>query len=107
MGRGRRLAGGAVSRLRSFDDSARVVLPDSPRRDPAFRRHQAGRPLADRQIRAISRHKSSKVLSRYVKRTQKQIIDATKKRRANRPAPAVVEDDQLDLFGRGKGKGSE
>jgi len=54
--------------------------------------------LTDRQIRAVSRHKSSKVLARYVKRTQKQIIDATHKRRANRPAP-VPADDQLDLFG--------
>ncbi len=59
--------------------------------------------LTDRQIRAVSRHKSSKVLSRYVKRTQKQIIDATHKRRANRPAPAAP-DNQLDLFAKGGGK---
>jgi hypothetical protein len=44
--------------------------------------------LTDAQIRAVSRHKSAKVLTRYVKRTQKQIVDATMKRRANRPAPA-------------------
>lgn len=58
--------------------------------------------LTDRQIRAVSRHKSSKVLGRYVKRTQKQIIDATHKRRANRPAGKVATaaaDNQLDLFG--------
>jgi hypothetical protein len=55
--------------------------------------------LTDRQIRAVSRHKSSKVLSRYVKRTHKQIIDATHKRRANRPAKAEVNDGQMDLFG--------
>lgn len=54
--------------------------------------------LTDSQIRAISRHKSAKMLTRYVKRTEKQIIDGTHKRRANRPAPAVA-DDQLDLFG--------
>lgn len=59
--------------------------------------------LTDRQIRAVSRHKSSKVLSRYVKRTQKQIIDATQKRRANRPVQPV-RDDQLDLFGEAKGR---
>lgn len=55
--------------------------------------------LTDRQIRAVSRHKSSKVLSRYVKKTQKQIIDATHKRRANRPAKTAADDKQLDLFG--------
>jgi hypothetical protein len=42
--------------------------------------------LTDAQIRAVSRHKSPKVLTRYVKRTERQIIEATKKRRANRPA---------------------
>jgi hypothetical protein len=40
--------------------------------------------LTDAQIRAISRHKSGKVLAGYVKRTQKQIIEGTKKRRAGR-----------------------
>jgi hypothetical protein len=58
--------------------------------------------LSDRQIPAISRYRNSKVLNRYVKRTQKQIIDGTHKRRANRPAPAEP-DDQLDLFGNAKG----
>lgn len=58
--------------------------------------------LTDRQIRAISRHKSSKVLSRYVKKTQTQIIDGTRKRRSIRPA-APPRDDQLDLFGAVKG----
>jgi hypothetical protein len=43
--------------------------------------------LTDAQIRAVSRHKSPKVLTRYVKRTEKQIVEATKKRRAVRPAP--------------------
>jgi hypothetical protein len=42
--------------------------------------------LTDAQIRAVSSHKSSKVLTRYVKRTEKQIVEATKKRRAGRPA---------------------
>jgi len=58
--------------------------------------------LGDRQIRAISRHKSSKVLNRYVKKMQKQIVDGTHKRRAVRPV-SVEADDQQDLFGRGKG----
>jgi hypothetical protein len=58
--------------------------------------------LTDAQIRAVSRHKSAKVLTRYVKRTEKQIVDATIKRRANRPAPAKP-DDQLDLFGKFSG----
>ena len=56
--------------------------------------------LTDRQIRAISRHKNSKVLDRYVKKTRKQIIDGTHKRRTTRPARAVP-DNQLDLFGKG------
>ena len=57
--------------------------------------------LTDAQIRAISRHKSAKVLTGYVKRTEKQIIDGTRKRRAARPAASAVAvaDDQLDLFG--------
>jgi len=57
--------------------------------------------LTDAQIRAISRHKSAKVLTGYVKRTEKQIIDGTHKRRAMRPAAGAVAvaDDQLDLFG--------
>lgn len=60
--------------------------------------------LTDAQIRAVSRHKSSKVLPRYVKRTEKQIVDATLKRRANRPA-AKADDGQMDLFGaKGGGK---
>ena len=42
--------------------------------------------MTDAQIRAVSRHKSSKVLTRYVKRTEKQIVEATKKRRAGRLA---------------------
>jgi hypothetical protein len=58
--------------------------------------------LTDAQIRAISRHKSAKVLTGYVKRTEKQIIDGTHKRRAVRPAVAVA-DDQLDLFAAKKG----
>lgn len=61
--------------------------------------------LTDRQIRAVSRHKSSKVLGRYVKKTHKQIIDATHKRRASRPASKTVSDSQLDLFGVAKGGG--
>lgn len=53
--------------------------------------------LTDAQIRAVSRHKSAKMLTGYVKRTQKQIIDATHKRRANRPAKSAAE-NQFDLF---------
>jgi hypothetical protein len=40
--------------------------------------------LTDVQIRALSRQKSSKVLPRYIKRTQRQIIAGTHKRRALR-----------------------
>jgi hypothetical protein len=40
--------------------------------------------LTDSEIRAISRQQSSKVLPRYIKRTEKQIIKGTKKRRATR-----------------------
>lgn len=42
--------------------------------------------LTDTQIRALSRQKSSKVLPRYIKRTQSQIITGTMKRRALRDA---------------------
>jgi len=42
--------------------------------------------LTDAQIRAQSRHTSSKVLSRYVKRTMKQVAAGAKKRRAVRTA---------------------
>ena len=60
--------------------------------------------LTDAQIRAISRHKSAKVLPGYVKVTQKQIVDGTKKRRATRSeaqqqAGPVEDANQLDLFG--------
>jgi hypothetical protein len=40
--------------------------------------------LTDSEIRAISRQQSSKVLPRYIKGTEKQIIKGTKKRRATR-----------------------
>jgi hypothetical protein len=40
--------------------------------------------LTDRQIRAQGRHKSTKVLPRYVKRTMRQVADGAKKRRAVR-----------------------
>src|SRR5262249_37768967 len=40
--------------------------------------------LTDTQVRALSRQKSSKVLPRYIKRTQRQIIAGTHKRRALR-----------------------
>ena len=40
--------------------------------------------LSDAEIRAISRHKSAKVLPRYAKRTMKQVAEAAKKRRASR-----------------------
>jgi hypothetical protein len=57
--------------------------------------------LTDTQIRAVSRHKSAKVLTRYVKQTDKQIDEATRKRRANRPAPSADE-SQLELFAGGQ-----
>ncbi|MBI2715693.1 MAG: hypothetical protein HYX37_14765 [Rhizobiales bacterium] len=40
--------------------------------------------LTDTQIRALSRQKSSKVLPRYIKRTRRQIVAGTVKRRALR-----------------------
>jgi hypothetical protein len=50
-------------------------------------------------------HKSSKVLGRYVKRTQRQIIAGVEKRRALRPAPPEVDVSvQLELFRGDKGK---
>lgn len=59
--------------------------------------------LTDAQIRAVSRHKSSQVLPRYIKRTEKQIIAAVHKRRATRPKIAVgALNAQLDLFGEEK-----
>jgi hypothetical protein len=42
--------------------------------------------LNDAQIRAQSRHRSPKILERYIHRTAKQIADGTKKRRAMREA---------------------
>jgi hypothetical protein len=46
--------------------------------------------LTDTQIRALSRQKSSKVLPRYIKRTQRQIIAGTRKRRALREGHDVT-----------------
>jgi hypothetical protein len=40
--------------------------------------------LTDRQIMAQGRHKSPKVLQKYVKRTTRQVIEGTKKRHAVR-----------------------
>jgi hypothetical protein len=60
--------------------------------------------LTNAGIRAISRHKSSKVLGRYVKRTHRQIAAGVEKRRALRPAPVAIDTTvQLELF-REKGK---
>ena len=42
--------------------------------------------LTDAQIRAISRHKDARTLPRYIKKTQRQIIAGTQKRRAIRVA---------------------
>jgi hypothetical protein len=42
--------------------------------------------LTDAQIRALSRHKSAKTLPGYIKRTEQQIIDGTRKRLAGREA---------------------
>jgi hypothetical protein len=44
----------------------------------------ADQDLTDAEMRAVGRHKSARVLPRYAKRTQKQIISAAKKRRAGR-----------------------
>jgi integrase len=44
--------------------------------------------LTDRQIMAQSRHRSSKVLRRYVKKTARQIAAGTRKRRAVRESLA-------------------
>jgi hypothetical protein len=38
--------------------------------------------LSDAEIRAQGRHKSAKVLPRYAKRTMKQMVSGTKKRRS-------------------------
>jgi hypothetical protein len=52
--------------------------------------------LTDTEIRALSRQKSSNVVRGYVKRTQRQIIEGTRKRRALRPAaPAQDDGEQL------------
>ena len=40
--------------------------------------------LTDAQIRAVSRHKDARTLPRYVKKTQRQIIQGTQKRRLTR-----------------------
>ena len=44
--------------------------------------------LSDRQIMAQGRHRSPKVLPKYVKRTMRQVADGAKKRRAARDSPA-------------------
>jgi hypothetical protein len=59
--------------------------------------------LTDTETRAVSRHKSSQVLPRYIKRTEKQIIHATQKRRATRPKIAAGASNQLDLFDKSSG----
>ena len=46
--------------------------------------------LSDAEIRAQGRHKSAKVLPRYAKRTVKQMIAGTKKRRATRTKGDVL-----------------
>jgi hypothetical protein len=43
--------------------------------------------LSDRQIMAQGRHKSPKVLPKYVKRTMRQVADGAKRRRAARDSP--------------------
>ena len=43
--------------------------------------------LSDAELRAIGRHKSAKVLPRCAKRTMKQMVSGTKKRRAMREDP--------------------
>jgi hypothetical protein len=47
--------------------------------------------LTDRQIRAQGRHKSTKVLPKYVKRTMRQVAEGAKKRRAVGEVPEVEE----------------
>lgn len=46
--------------------------------------------LSDAQVRALSRQKSSKIVRGYIKRTQRQIIEGTHKRRALRPARSAT-----------------
>lgn len=61
--------------------------------------------LTDAQIRALSRQKSSKVVRGYVKQTERQIVDGTRRRRSVRPAAAPAKEaGQLsfdDLLGAG------
>ena len=58
--------------------------------------------LTDAQIRAVSRHKSPKVLTRYVKRTERQIVEATKKRRAGRSASVTIDCLQPSVVAEGE-----
>jgi hypothetical protein len=58
--------------------------------------------LTDAQIRAVSRHKSPKVLTRYVKRTEKQIVEATKKRRASRSGSVKIDCVQPSVAAEGE-----
>ena len=44
--------------------------------------------LTDREIMAQGRHKSPKVLGKYVKKTMRQVETGAKKRRATRPPKA-------------------
>lgn len=44
----------------------------------------------DREIQAVTRHKSSKVLPRYAKRTMKQVSNVAEKRRRTRTKPAQL-----------------
>jgi len=58
--------------------------------------------LTDAQIRAVSRHKSPKVLTRYVKRTEKQIVEATRKRRAGRSVSVTLDCVQPSVAAEGE-----
>ena len=69
----------------------RIILAAGLRPELSFRSFRHGgftemgdAGLTDREIMAQGRHKSVKVLPRYVKRTMKQVAEGTKKRRAVR-----------------------
>jgi hypothetical protein len=46
--------------------------------------------LTDAELRALGRHKSSKVLPRYAKRTMKQVAEGARKRRTAREQSADI-----------------
>jgi len=53
--------------------------------------------LAEREIMAQGRHMTPKVLPKYVKRTTRQIISGTKKRRASRTKADICPNEHSQL----------